>query len=154
MNGHNNESSFPVSNSPRVWVVSSADTPVGIGLLQRVLDHGDFLVAGIDQAAFETNSYQSKGFKRVVTEIAHYPSRKDWRARLKVVGLDLRSRAQCQAAVATALHVFGKVDLLLCCTSQAVIGAVEELGNDNAYGLVREQFETNFFGPMNMIKAV
>lgn len=154
MNGQNNESSFPVSNSPRVWVVSSADTPVGISLLRRVLDHGDFLVAGIDQAAFETNSYKSRGFKEVLTEIAHYPSRKDWQARLKVVALDLRSRAQCQAAVATALHVFGKVDILFCCTSQAVIGAVEELGGPGAQGLVRDQFETNFFGPMNMIKAV
>ncbi|KAK5953822.1 hypothetical protein OHC33_005091 [Knufia fluminis] len=148
------ESTFPISNSPRVWLLSSADTPVGISLLRRILAHGDFLVAGIDQSAFESASHKSKGFKEVLTEIAHYPSRKDWQARLKVVALDLRSQAQCQAAVATALHVFGKLDILFCCTSQAVIGAVEELGNPAGQNLVREQFETNFFGPMNMIKAV
>ena len=153
MNGHNGESSFPVSNSPRVWVVSSADTPVGISLLRRVLDHGDFLVAGIDQAAFESNTYKSKGFKEVLTEIANFPSRKDWQARLKIVSLDLRSQAQCQTAIATAIHVFGKVDILFCCTSQTLIGSVEELGTDLSHGLVREQFESNFFGPMNLIKA-
>lgn len=148
------ESIFPISNSPRVWLLSSADTPVGISLLRRILAHGDFLVAGIDQQAFESDSFKSKGFKEVLTEIAHYPSRKDWQARLKVVALDLRSQAQCQAAVATALHVFGKLDILFCCTSQAIVGAVEELGGNAGQNLVREQFETNFFGPMNMIKAV
>lgn len=148
------ESTFPISNSPRVWLLSSADTPVGISLLRRILAHGDFLVAGIDHQAFESDSYKAKGFKEVLTEIGHYPARKDWQARLKVVALDLRSQAQCQAAVATALHLFGKLDILFCCTSQAVVGAVEELGCPTGTSLVREQFEMNFFGPMNMIKAV
>lgn len=150
----NNDAIFPVSNSPRVWLVSSADTPVGISLLRKVLDHGDFVIAGINQADFESNAPRSKGFKEVLTEIAHYPARKDWRARLQVVSLDLRSQAQCQAAVATALHRFGKLDILFCCTSQAVVGAVEELGGVHGQALVREQFESNFFGPMNLIKAV
>lgn len=148
----NGDANFPVSNAPRVWIISSADTPVGISLLRKIMVHGDFLIAGIDQAAFENNSYKSKGFKEVLSEIAEQPARKDWRARLKVIALDLRSQAQCQAAVASAIHTFGKLDILFCCTSQAVIGAVEELGTQTP--LVREQFETNFFGPMNMIKAV
>lgn len=149
----NNDANFPVSNSPRVWLISSADTPVGISLLRKVLDHGDFLIAGIDQGAFESDSPKSKGFREVLTEIAHYPSRKDWRARFQVISLDLRSQAQCQAAVAMAIHKFGKLDILFCCTSQAVVGAVEELSGRHGQALVREQFETNFFGPMNLIKA-
>jgi NAD(P)-dependent dehydrogenase (short-subunit alcohol dehydrogenase family) len=61
---------------------------------------------------------------------------------------------QCQAAVAEAVHAFGRIDLLLCCTSQAIIGTVEELAvSDRTQTLVRDQFETNFFGPMNIIKA-
>lgn len=148
------EATFPVSNSPRVWVVTSADTPVGISLLRRVLDHGDFLVAGIDGAAFESNARKSKGFKEVLTEIAHYPSRKDWQNRLKVVYLDLRSAAQCQSAVATAISLWGKCDILFSCTSTAIVGAVEELAPPQHSGLVRSQFETNFFGPLNMIRAV
>lgn len=149
----NNDAIFPVSNSPRVWLISSADTPIGISLLRKILDHGDFVVAGIDQGAFESFSPKSKGFREVLTEIAHYPSRKDWQARLQIVSLSLNSQAQCQAAVATALHKFGKLDILFCCTSQCIVGSVEELAGRNGQALVREQFETNFFGPMNLIKA-
>lgn len=149
----NNDANFPVSNSPRVWLISSADTPVGISLLRKILDHGDFLVAGIDQGAFESDSPRSAGFREVLREISQYPSRKDWRARLQVISLDLRSQAQCQAAVAMARHKFGKLDILFCCSSQAVVGAVEELSGRHGQSLVREQFETNFFGPMNLIKA-
>jgi NAD(P)-dependent dehydrogenase (short-subunit alcohol dehydrogenase family) len=61
---------------------------------------------------------------------------------------------QCQAVVAEAVHNFGRIDILLCCTSQAVVGTVEELAASNrTQSLVRDQFETNFFGPMNVIKA-
>lgn len=61
---------------------------------------------------------------------------------------------QCQSAVAEAVHAFGRVDILLNCTSQAVIGTVEEFGaSHRTRMLVRDQFETNFFGPLNIIKA-
>lgn len=84
-----------------------------------------------------------------------------------------RNMALCQAAVAEAVHVFGKVDILFCCASEgelngfddifccshgmsaAVIGTVEELAaSPRSLTLVRDQFETNFFGPVNIIKAV
>ena len=80
--------------------------------------------------------------------------------------------ALCQAAVAEAVHVFGKVDILFCCASEgelngiddilgylhgmlaAVIGTVEELAaSPRSLTLVRDQFETNFFGTVNIIKA-
>lgn len=39
-------------------------------------------------------------------------------------------------------------------TQAALIGTVEELSaTSRTQTLVREQFETNFFGPMNIIKA-
>lgn len=61
---------------------------------------------------------------------------------------------ECQAAVAEAVNLFGKLDIVLCCTSQAVVGAVEELGaSSRTLSLVRDQFETNYFGPVNIIKA-
>jgi len=62
---------------------------------------------------------------------------------------------QCQAAVAEAVKSFGKIDILLCCTSEALVGTVEELAQSSqTRTLVRDQFETNFFGPVNAIKAV
>jgi len=61
---------------------------------------------------------------------------------------------QCQASVAEAVHVFGRIDILLCNTSQAIIGTVEELAaSARTQTLVRDQFATNFFGPMNVVRA-
>lgn len=79
---------------------------------------------------------------------------------------------QCQAVVADAVATFGRVDILLCCTSQgdpplldlplnntltfsqALIGTVEELSaSTQTMNLVRDQFEVNYFGPLNIIKA-
>lgn len=61
---------------------------------------------------------------------------------------------QCQAAVAQAVEVFGKLDILFCCSGEALIGTVEELAaSTRTQTLVRDQFETNFFGPVNIIKA-
>ena len=53
-----------------------------------------------------------------------------------------------------ALHTFQKIDILFCCTSETVVGTLEELGaSPRTTTLVRDQFESNFFGPMNIIKA-
>ena len=80
---------------------------------------------------------------------------------------------ECQAVVADAVATFGRIDILLCCTSQgtylehhcipiiqlneyntALIGTVEELAaSQQTLNLVRDQFETNYFGPLNIIKA-
>jgi NAD(P)-dependent dehydrogenase (short-subunit alcohol dehydrogenase family) len=88
--------------------------------------------------------------------------------------LTLRSKVgQCQAAVAEAVATFGAIDVLFCCASEgesgtllfpavesradlheAVVGTVEELGHsDGTKTLIRNQFETNLFGPINVIKA-
>ena len=87
-----------------------------------------------------------------------------------------RVMGDCQAAVAEAVAAFGKLDILLCCSSEgsalhgslqqsqkrvlsiyistALVGTVEELtASPRTQTLVREQFETNFFGPVNCIKA-
>lgn len=87
-----------------------------------------------------------------------------------------RNIALCQAAVAEAVEIFGRLDMLFCCDSEgglnstylsdihgsayhtmdkAVIGTVEELSASlRSLALVRDQFETNYFGPVNIIKAV
>ena len=53
------------------------------------------------------------------------------------------------------MHAFRKIDILFCCTSEAVVGTVEELStNHHTLTLVRDQFDKNFFGPMNIIRAV
>lgn len=93
-----------------------------------------------------------------------------------VSSCESRKMSDCQIAVAAAIAKFGRVDILICCTSQgvwyfaiaticgfpahltlgiAIIGTVEELAaSEQTQALVRDQFETNYFGPVNLIKAV
>jgi NAD(P)-dependent dehydrogenase (short-subunit alcohol dehydrogenase family) len=68
--------------------------------------------------------------------------------------LSHRKTGECQAAVAEAVETFGTIDILVCCTSQVIVGTVEELAaSQTTLNLVREQFETNYYGPVNIIKA-
>ena len=65
-----------------------------------------------------------------------------------------RAVSQCQAAISHAVSAFGKLDVLFCCSSEAILGTVEELAtSERTQALIRDQFETNFFGPVNIIKA-
>ncbi|KAM3423260.1 hypothetical protein BST61_g704 [Cercospora zeina] len=77
-----------------------------------------------------------------------------WKSRLRVVALDVKIMGQCQSAVAEAVRCFGRVDILFCCHSEIVVGTVEELSQSpRTLSLVKDQFEMNFFGPVNIIKA-
>lgn len=61
---------------------------------------------------------------------------------------------QCQSAIAEAIQDFQRIDVLLICKSSTLIGSIEELSQSaHALSLVRDQFEENFFGPVNIIKA-
>ena len=62
---------------------------------------------------------------------------------------------QCQSAIADALVAFERIDILLICRSEALIGTIEELDQSpRTQALVTDQFETNFFGPVNIMKAL
>ena len=75
--------------------------------------------------------------------------------RATLIDSKCRNVGQCQAAIAEAVHTFKKIDILFCCTSEAVVGTIEELAaNQRTLTLVRDQFERNFFGPMNIIRSV
>lgn len=56
----------------------------------------------------------------------------------------------CQAALAHAISTFGRVDILISCTSHTYYGAIEETSEWQA----REQFEVSYFGTINIVKTV
>ena len=67
-----------------------------------------------------------------------------------VVPLDVTQRAQIDAAVAQTKERFGRVDVLVNNAGYGYLAAIEE-GEDAA---VREMFEANVFGLVDMTKAV
>lgn len=78
---------FPTHNAPRVWLLTSGDSPIGISVARQVLDHGDYVVSGIIQAEFENDGARSQEFKSFLSEVGRTPGMKE---RLKVVALDIR----------------------------------------------------------------
>lgn len=161
---------FPPHNAPRVWFITRGVSPIAIALAKQVLEHGDYVVAGVVPVEFEKSQGQTEDFKAFLEEVKNTER---WRERLRVVGLDARVVGQCQAAVAEAVEAFGRIDVLLCAASEgntidpvehlelthvivlAVIGTVEELAQSNrTISLVDEIFEINFFANVNIIKAI
>ncbi|KAJ4357080.1 hypothetical protein N0V95_002818 [Ascochyta clinopodiicola] len=143
---------FPPHNAPRVWFITRGVSPIAIALAKQVLEHGDYVVTGVVPVEFEKGEGQSDDFKAFLEEVK---DTERWRERLRVVGLDARVVGQCQAAVAEAVEAFGRIDVLLCAASEAVIGTVEELAQSSrTISLVDEIFEINFFANVNIIKAI
>lgn len=172
---------FPPHNAPRVWLLTSGLTPIAIALSRYLLEHGDYIVLGVHPQEFDhperggelktllddvraeggddddsaTSVTDTPSTARSFAGSAKQRRQKRWRERVRIVELDCRLVGQCQAAVAEAVDAFGRIDVLLGCTSSAVIGSIEELGQSaRALTLVQDQFESNFFSNVNMIKAV
>ncbi|KAF4304682.1 Retinol dehydrogenase 8 [Botryosphaeria dothidea] len=147
---------FPPHNAPRVWFLTNGTSPISIALATQILDHGDYVVAGVLPAEFERESGRSEEFRDFLDKVSSADGDKQrWKERLRVVSLDARVIGQCQAAVAEAVDAFGKVDVLLGCSTETVVGTVEELAQSTrTMNLVRDQFETTFFSNVNIIKAV
>ncbi|PYI25362.1 short chain dehydrogenase/reductase family protein [Aspergillus indologenus CBS 114.80] len=144
---------FPAHHEPRVWVITAGDSPIGISVTRQILKHGDCALVGRAYSESDRDECRRDGFDAFLAEIESH-SDEGWGQRFMAVPLDIRMVGECQAVVAQAVATFGRVDILLCCTSQALIGTVEELAaSQQTLNLVRDQFEINYFGPLNIIKA-
>ncbi|OAL75481.1 hypothetical protein A7D00_1080 [Trichophyton violaceum] len=151
------QSQFPAHENPRVWLFSSGDSPIGISLARQILAHGDYVVCGRCPADSERENPRVTAFEDFLEELDNAEPGQEtsgWKERFDVVNLDIRIMSDCQAAIASTINKYGRIDIVLCCTSQAVIGSVEELAtSERARMLLKDQFETNYFGPVNLIKS-
>ncbi|GKU00474.1 unnamed protein product [Fusarium langsethiae] len=141
-------------NSPRTWLLTSALSPLAVRLIRLLLSHGDYVVACLPPYEIDHED-RSAEFRELVNECKS--SRKDregWKDRIRGIRCDGASMGSCGAAVAEAVQVFGRIDILLCCKSDAVVGTVEELSTTPfTQNLVRDQFKSVFFSQVNFIKS-
>ncbi|CAN8095448.1 unnamed protein product [Discula destructiva] len=146
--------SFPPHNSPRAWLLTQATSPLATRLIRLLLAHGDYVVACLPPQEIE-HVDRGAEFKTLINECkSNRKDREGWKDRIRGIRCDGRSMGQCSAAIAEAVHVFGRIDILLCCKFEAVVGTVEELSTTLAtQNLVRDQFETIYFSQVNFIKA-
>lgn len=82
---------FPPHNAPRVWFLTNGTSPISISLATQILEHGDYVVAGVLPAEFERESGRSEEFRDFLDKVGGAEGDKErWKERLRVVSLDAR----------------------------------------------------------------
>jgi NAD(P)-dependent dehydrogenase (short-subunit alcohol dehydrogenase family) len=114
-----------------VWMITGAARGMGIDIARAALEAGHSVVATARDAA------------RVTDALGMHD-------RLLAVSLDILDPAAAQAAVDAAVERFGRIDTLVNNAGTFQAGFFEEI-SDRAY---RAQMDTNFFGPLNVTRAV
>lgn len=121
-------------NIDRVWLVTGASSGFGYAISAAVAARGGKVVA----------TARTPERSQALQELAAaYPDR------VLVVPLDVTDEEQARRAVAQAVEVFGRLDVVVNNAGYGVFGALEEIP-DSA---VRDAFETNVFGSLNVIRA-
>lgn len=106
---------------------------MGRSVVKAALSHGD-LVTAVGRT-FETST----------GDMAHLETEHE-----NCLGLlcDVRSRETVQAVITKSIEHWGRIDIVANCSGYGVIGACE----DQAESDIRNQFETNFMGTLNIVQ--
>lgn len=113
------------------WLVTGCSTGIGREVARAALEAGHQVVV-------------------TARNVEHVADLADGYETALAVPLDVTDRAQVDAAVAAAGEAFGGLDVLVNNAGYGYLSAVEE-GDDAE---VRALFDTNYFGVVDMIKAV
>jgi NAD(P)-dependent dehydrogenase (short-subunit alcohol dehydrogenase family) len=117
--------------SNKVWLVTGASRGIGLEIARVLLNAGNKVVATArNQKAVEDALGTSDN--------------------LLAVKLDVTNPEDAQAAVAKAKEKFGRIDVLLNNAGYGQLGWFETTSDKQ----IRNQFETNVFGAMNVTRAV
>jgi NAD(P)-dependent dehydrogenase (short-subunit alcohol dehydrogenase family) len=115
----------------KTWLVTGAGRGMGVDLARAALAAGHNVVA------------TGRNPDTVRSAIGEHEQ-------LLVTELDITDERSAERAVATAVDRFGRIDVLLNNAGSFLAGFFEELSPQQ----VRNQIETNFFGPLTVTRAV
>lgn len=121
------------SNDSKVWLITGSSTGFGRALAEAVLKTGYRLIA---------TARKPEQLQELVDQ---YPT-----TVLKVVTLDVTNPEQIKIALQEAMTAFHRIDILVNNAGYGLIGALEEVSDEQ----IRRNFETNFFGAINMIRSI
>ncbi|KQR17285.1 SDR family oxidoreductase [Cellulomonas sp. Leaf334] len=119
------------NTTQQVWLVTGAGRGMGVHLAQAALAAGHAVVA------------TGRDPQRVQDAIGAHEN-------LLPVALDVTDPAAAETAVAAAVERFGRIDVLVNNAGNFYAGFFEEISPQQ----FRAQMETNFFGPLNVTRAV
>jgi short-subunit dehydrogenase len=115
-----------------VWFITGCSTGFGRELAKLILDRGYNAVItarNVDQVKDIAEGYENTSLS---------------------LSLDVTDKGQISSAVKKAEEKFGKIDVLVNNAGYGYFSSIEEGETEK----IRAQFETNFFGLVNMIQAV
>jgi NAD(P)-dependent dehydrogenase (short-subunit alcohol dehydrogenase family) len=121
-----------LSDPARVWLVTGVSTGFGRELAKLLLQQGDTVVGTLRQEGLR----------------AEFEALEPGRAYARV--LDVTDAPAIAPLVDGIVREFGRIDVLVNNAGFGLLGAVEELDDTQA----RRVIETNYFGTLNMIRAV
>jgi len=116
----------------RVWLITGCSSGFGRAIAEAVIDEGERLVA----TARDPDS---------IRDLAERGG-----DRTHATALDVTDSARHPAVVDEALDRFGRIDVLVNNAGYGLLGALEELDEE----AIRRNVETNFIGPLMLMKAV
>lgn len=115
-----------------VWLITGASSGLGDGIARAVLARGDLAAV----------TSRNTDHLRALTE--KYPDQ------VLPVSLDLNDRTSMKQAVQRVIERFGRVDVLVNNAGHGYRAAIEESEPE----AVEELFQTNFFGPMELVRLI
>lgn len=115
---------------PRVWLITGASRGFGQRIARAALARGDAVVATARNSAS-------------LAALGNAPG-------LLPLALDVTDEVQAHAVAEAALACFGRIDVLVNNAGYGLVGAVEEASANE----IRQLYETNVFGLLNVTRAV
>lgn len=120
------------TSDAKVWLITGSSSGFGRSLTEAVLKNGDRVIA------------TARKPEQLNDLVKQYPEL------LHTVRLDVTNLQEVQAAIESALNAYGRIDVLVNNAGYGAVGVVEEVSDDET----RRQFDTNFFGVLNVTRAV
>lgn len=115
----------------KVWLITGSSRGLGRELAKAVLAAGHRLVA---------TARKPEELRELVEQYGD---------RVRAVALDVKDPVAARAAVAVATSAFGRLDVVVNNAGYANVNSIEHVAEED----FREQFETNFFGVVNVTRA-
>lgn len=115
----------------KTWLITGATRGIGAAIARAALDGGDKVVV------------TGRDISKLQSQFASYGDK------VLALTLDVNDEAQAQAAVKAACAQFGSLDVLVNNAGYGQLGLFEEISTAE----IRQQFDTNVYGSMNMARA-